>query len=129
LLLLPPAFYAFVFGEEFGAVRKVLLLLGPGILGLSLSTAYSHYFAGIGHYHINTIGSLLGFVVIVAGCYWLIPRHGLTGAAIAASCSYLVTSVYGLIRFHRFYRFGVLDLLPSKAEVELLNAQVRKLTG
>lgn len=88
LLFIPSGFYQFLFGEEFGDIRIVILSISPGVLLFSTSFILSSLYAGTGKYIYNTISSVVGLIVTVILVLILIPRYGIVGAGITASISY-----------------------------------------
>jgi O-antigen/teichoic acid export membrane protein len=106
LVLLPESFYLWLFGEGFIGVRKVIWILAPGVLVYNISLILGHYFSGIGKYYVNTIASSAGLVISLILFVLLIPAYVETGAGIAASISYLVTSLVVLIFFVRESKMG-----------------------
>ncbi len=117
LLFLPESVYRWVFGEEFGAAGKVVLYLAPGIAAFGLSTIFSHYFSGLGKYHINAVSSVIGLIATLVFCVWLIPQYHFIGAGMAASASYLAATLYLTWKFMKDSGSGPADLIPSKEDV------------
>jgi len=113
LLLLPESFFIFIFGQEFGAVREVIWYLSPGIGSFGLSIIFSHYFGGIGKYYINTIASFIGFIFMIGLSFILIPTYSYAGAGIAASVSYLSSSIFLIWMFVKETKFNMLAIIPS----------------
>jgi len=99
IVLLPRFLFGLIFGNEFTQVRNAIIFLSPGIVILSFGMILSHYFAGKGLYHINTIASLIGLLISIPGCFIMIPRFGYIGAAIVASVSYFMIVGYQLLIF------------------------------
>ena len=113
VMLTPERIYTLVFGSEFGETRNVMLLLGGGVLVFSINIILANHFAGTGRYKINMIASLIGLVVNATANVLLIPRFGLSGAAIAASITYCVIVVYTWLRFARESDIGWRDLVAD----------------
>src|SRR5690606_33036864 len=65
LLLIPNGLYGDLFGIEFMEIKSHLYFLSIGIIALSLSNAFSHYFAGIGKHSINTFSSIFGLILTI----------------------------------------------------------------
>jgi O-antigen/teichoic acid export membrane protein len=101
LVLLPEAFYLWLFGEGFTGVKEVIWILAPGVLVYNISLILGHYFSGIGKYYVNTIASSAGLIVSLILFVMLIPAYVEAGAGIAASISYFVTSMVVLVFFVR----------------------------
>ena len=126
ILLLPSAFFTFIFGPEFHYVKLTMVSLAAGILTLSVSITISPFFSGIGKPHHNTVSSAIGLVFTIVGGYVLIPKIGLIGAGISASISYTMATIYQVIVFARFARLKMKDLMVTKAEISMLRTEIKK---
>jgi len=126
LLLLPPSFYSEIFGPEFTEVRNILFLLAPGTLAFAMALMFSNYFAGLGLNAVNLYGSLAGLAVTVCAGIIIMPRYGMEGAAITASVSYLVTSVYLWRAYAGRTKTGVRELMPEKKDFAFIKKEVQK---
>ncbi|HEX5000861.1 MAG TPA: polysaccharide biosynthesis C-terminal domain-containing protein [Bacteroidia bacterium] len=126
LSLLPPSFYAYVFGEEFSGIGTQILLLSPGIMALAFATVLAHYFAGLGLNKLNLYTSLTGLAATVPAALVLIPLFGMNGAAIAVSISYMVTSTHLYIIFKKKTGMKLRELIPERADFEFVKTQFFK---
>lgn len=126
LLMIPDPIYGLVFGHDVKGVQPLLLLLVPGLLGMAASQAYSHYFSGTGLNRHNAIGSGIGLVCTLSFGFWLIPEHGLTGAAITASVAYSANALYQMVVFLRNTGSTLSDLLPRPSDLGLLRQAWRE---
>lgn len=99
LLCIPADWLTYLLGPDFTEIKSVLYYLAPGIIFLSVSSIFSHFFAGLGKYSINTKISGLGLIAIIILSYLLIPIYGIEGAAISASLVYLIQLIINLIVF------------------------------
>ena len=90
LIVIPEKLISLLFGGDFGEAKSILVYLAPGVVFMSISTIYSHYFAGLGKYKLNTMVSFIGLLAIAALSYSLIPIYGMKGAALATSIVYLI---------------------------------------
>jgi len=127
-VLIPAGWYEFVFGENFGGLKWVMIALVPGITGFGLTSIYGNYFGGIGRYDINFIGSLIGFVITLPLSFLFVKVYGILGAGVAASCSYLATSGYLMFRFGRYYPYTIRSFLITGADLALIRKQLKKVT-
>ena len=90
LIVIPEKLIRLLFGADFGEAKSILVYLAPGVVFMSISTIYSHYFAGLGKYKFNTMISSIGLLAIAVLSYSLIPIYGMKGAALATSIVYLI---------------------------------------
>ena len=119
LQFVPASFYRFLFGNEFGEVRMVILTVSPGILFFCISFILSGLFAGTGNYRYNTIASVAGLIVTLPLVVILIPRLGLTGAGITASISYCSHTAVKLSFFIRKFPVTARELRITKTDFQL----------
>ena len=118
LCLLPPQFYVFVFGKDFGEMASLIRILAPGILLYCIFLILGHYYSGIGRYQMNTFAALCGLVVTFVFGFTLIPRYGVTGAAITSTVSYAVNAVFLFVFFVKELHFKGRDFLLTKSEIQ-----------
>jgi O-antigen/teichoic acid export membrane protein len=100
-VLVPVKVYQLVFGAEFGIVRKYILYMIPGIMAISVSNLYGHYFAGTGKLNIIRNKSLIGLLAIIISMPFLIKAFQMEGVCIAVNISYILSSVYLWVYFRR----------------------------
>lgn len=67
----------------------------------------------------NAAMALGAFAILIAGIVLLVPRHGLLGAAIAASVSMVVMGVAALVRGHLRFGIGLREVAGTLAAVGL----------
>ena len=114
LVCLPVSFFEWLFTDDFGQVKQVILFMSPGLLCLSGHMIFTHYFSGTGIPKYNLYASLVGLAVTVPVTFILIPIIGIMGAAISFSCTYAAIVVYQWFVFKRFAEVKAKDLLLSK---------------
>ena len=118
LCLLPPQFYVFVFGKDFGEMASLIRILAPGILLYCIFLILGHYYSGIGRYQMNTFAALCGLVVTFVSGFTLIPKYGVTGAAITSTVSYAINAVFLFVFFVKESHFKGRDFLLTKSEIQ-----------
>ncbi|MFP4023315.1 MAG: polysaccharide biosynthesis C-terminal domain-containing protein [Thiohalospira sp.] len=118
LIFIPSEVYQFIFGDEFINMQAIIQSLSPGIFFFSISFIISSYFSGIGKHHINSISSVVGVIVIIFLSLFLIPRYGVIGAGIAASLSYLSTTMVKLISFCIIGEISLRKFLITKTDLK-----------
>ena len=101
LFILPKELFGFIFGAEFTDVKKILMMLAPGILAISISNVIGNYFSAIGKLKILIVKSGIGLIATIILSFLLIPGLGITGAGIVNSSAYIISS--GVL-FYWFYR-------------------------
>lgn len=100
-----------VFGQRFdGAVVPFLIVL-PGAVLLSVWKVVANGLAGLGHPAAKVPSAALGAVLGLALDLWLIPAHGIRGAAAAAAIAYAATTLALLPAAGRIVGAPVVDFL------------------
>ena len=113
------------FGPEFGAAHGVILALAPGILLNGAGMQASTYFAGVGRYGVNNRATLLGLALAVPGCLLLVPRLGITGAALSMTLAYAAATLHLFGHYRRAIGATWADLLPGWEDVRWLLQQLQ----
>ncbi len=101
LLLIPQQFFAWIFGPQFIGVKRVLLLMAPGVLAIAASNVFGNYFSAIGKLKILIAKSAIGLIITILLSIFLIPRFDIDGACIVNSSSYIISSIILIIWFKR----------------------------
>jgi O-antigen/teichoic acid export membrane protein len=112
LALLGPLLISIVFGPAFSASYAPLLALLPGIVLLGGGKVLTSELAGRGYAHYNSINAGMALVLTVVLDLALIPRLGVTGAAIASTVAYsviFVTAVFFYLLVSRRSRTAASD--------------------
>ena len=118
LCLLPPQFYVFVFGKDFGEMAHLIRILAPGILLYCVFHILGHYYLGTGRYQMNTFAALCGLVATFVCGFTLIPKYDVTGAAITSAVSYTVNAIFLFVFFVKESRFKGRDFILTKSEIQ-----------
>ena len=87
--LLGPFLVVGVFGPAYATAADLVRLLLPGIVAMSVSKILTRYFASRNLHQFNTYWIVMAVAVNAAANWILIPRLGVSGAAIAASVAWV----------------------------------------
>jgi O-antigen/teichoic acid export membrane protein len=110
----------YLFSPEFQGIRRVIRGLAAGIVALGCNSILSHYFIGTGRVRYSAACSCLGLLALLAAGTFLIPAHGVFGAALSTSIAFVAMLAFSLVAFVRLTRTPPRDLLPSRRDfVEL----------
>jgi O-antigen/teichoic acid export membrane protein len=101
MISVPETFYRFVFGNDFGDVKRYIIYLIPGIISIAVSNLYGHYFAGTGKLKILRNKSLIGLAATLILLPVLIKKYQLTGVCITLNVSYIISSFYLWFNFRK----------------------------
>ncbi|MBR1514862.1 MAG: polysaccharide biosynthesis C-terminal domain-containing protein [Bacteroidales bacterium] len=126
LALLPPQVYVFIFGQDFSAMAPTIRILAPGILFYCIFLILGHYYSGIGRYQMNTFAALCGLAATCIFGFTLIPRFGITGAAITSAISYTINAVFLFVFFLKESHFKGRDFLLTKKEITDYVAEMKQ---
>ncbi|MEH6552224.1 MAG: flippase [Pseudomonadales bacterium] len=85
-----------IFGADYGGSISPLVLLIPGVVLLGVAKVWANDLAARGRPELNMYTSFVTLIINVVGNVVLIPRYGLSGAAVATTLSYAVCSVITL---------------------------------
>jgi O-antigen/teichoic acid export membrane protein len=122
-----------LFGSEFEPAVKPILWLLPGIVTLSGSKVLNSYFFSQARMGVSSIVALVALMVTVACDVLLIPRFGISGAAIASSIAYTASFVVSLYYYQRISGNDPWAcLIPKVADIDLyldLARRLRKARG
>ncbi len=104
-------FIAYIFGNDYlGSVTPLLALL-PGVVVFSSARVLANDLAARGKPELNMHASALSLVVNISANIMLIPKYGLTGAAMATSLCYVSTYVYIVHMYCRLTDVAVKEVM------------------
>jgi len=126
LCLLPPQFYIFVFGSDFGEMAHLIRILAPGVLLYCIFLILGHYYSGTGRYQMNTFAALCGLAATCILGFTLIPKYDVTGAAITSAVSYTMNAVFLFVFFLKESHFKGKDFILRKSEVQNYIAEMKQ---
>jgi len=108
----------FFYGEAYAPSVIPLWLLMPGVVALSISKVLCGDLAGRGLLQYGAYSSAISLVVTVVCDLLLIPRWGITGAAVASSMSYCIAALVVLFFYVRVSGNGLtIVLIPRREDV------------
>ena len=118
VLCIPEWVYTEVlFTQEFAGIRDVIAGLSVGIVAFGGNRILSHYFIGTGRVRVSAACSLVGLVLLCASAAVLVPRWGVTGAAVASSVAYVGLLTFSVVVFLRITGTKVMELLPDPVSI------------
>ncbi len=117
LCLVPNAWILEVFGKDISGTKPVIYGLSIGVMAVAISQSFSHFLSGIGKYSFLIVGAILGLLPILLAGNVVVTNHGLIGAAVLTSVSYLISSVYLGVVFYKQSGLGIKEILLSKTNL------------
>lgn len=125
-IVLPESVFALI-GKSYTGTKLIILSLTVGIMSNAVAMMFSHYFAGLGKPHHNTVGSSIGLIFTLSLGFWLIPTYGILGAGITASFSYFASLLYLFIAFWKAAKPAARDFLITMQDYRMLKDELNKL--
>ncbi|MDR2384359.1 MAG: polysaccharide biosynthesis C-terminal domain-containing protein [Tannerella sp.] len=89
----------YLLSAEFAGIRKIIIGLSVGIVAFGSNRILSHYFTGSGKVKYSAYSSITGLAVLLIAGYILIPKYGVSGAAITTSIAYCCMLLFSIIVF------------------------------
>lgn len=114
LILAKPLIY-FLFGPRFLPALRPLIILLPSIVAFSLAKVLASDLLGRGRPELNTLAACVSLAVNIPLNLFLIPRLGITGAALATTVAYTLATLVTVIAFVKISRVPWRDTLWIKA--------------
>jgi len=122
LWLVAPLMLRILFGEKFVPATSAFRWLLVAAVVWSLGSIVISALRGFGYPGMSTIARFSGAVVTAVGLLILLPRFGITGAAIASLIGYTVMLTVALVGFVKKRRLGLWSCLrPQKRDVIIPN--------
>lgn len=110
-------------GRRFEAAVVPLCALVPGLVAMSVNYVFSNYYAAKNLSLLNAGCFAVGMAVDIGVDLWLIPRMGVTGAAVGSTISYFVITACYLMLLH--WREG----LPLKSVLVVNREDILAIRG
>ena len=125
LALISHWFINLFFGGSYSQSVIPFLYLIPGVVIFSMSKVLANDFIGRGYPEINTYIAFITALCNLGLNFWLIPKYGIKGAAIATTSSYLLDTLMkscyfsfkNNISFSEFYFIKLSDLTLYKNQI------------
>jgi O-antigen/teichoic acid export membrane protein len=122
-----------IYGEDYRASVLPFLILLPGMVLLTIYTVLGQYFTAMDRQGVNIAIQSASVVVNVLLNLWLIPRHGILGAAAASAASYaleatLITAAFVVSsrrRLDEVFLLRLEDLDPYRRRARVLWRRLR----
>ena len=125
--LLPTSLFEWLFSKEFSEIRKVIVLMAPGIVFFSAHNILANHFQGTGQPKYNLYASLIGLGITIPCVYLLIPWLGIAGAAISTSLTFAFIFIYQWIVFHKMTGIKLSQLVPNKEDWQWAKEECRNI--
>lgn len=130
ICLIPRAVFAWIFTDEFSAIKDVLISLSPGMVFIAADMIFSHYFSGVNKIRYNLYATFIGLGITIISISTLIPMYGIVGAGISVSLTYFGAILYKWIIFKKINKTKTKELIPTlkdfKTLIKNIKAQIFK---
>ena len=105
-----------IFGARFLPALEPLRIFLPGIVSLSINKVLCYELVGRGKPLVGSLAGLVALIINIPLNIILIPTWGISGAALATTISYSVSSIIPLYAFTRISQNSLLDTLVIKRQ-------------
>lgn len=111
----------FVYGSAYAGATSAMLILLPGILFACVPKIASPWFYAQGKPQVHLYITFVAFAVNLVANFLLIPRFGISGAALASSISYILYGAWYLAQLAIGEGFGFAALLkPGRGDLQII---------
>ena len=118
VLCIPEWVYTeWLFTREFAGIRSVIAGLSVGIVAFGGNRILSHYFIGTGRVRTSAACSCIGLALLCASAAVMVPRWGVTGAAVASSVAYVGMLTFSVVVFLRTTGTKAGELWPDPISI------------
>ena len=118
VLCIPEWVYTeWLFTREFAGIRNVIAGLSVGIVAFGGNRILSHYFIGTGRVRTSAACSCIGLALLCASAAVMVPRWGVTGAAVASSVAYVGMLTFSVVVFLRTTGTKAGELWPDPISI------------
>ncbi len=93
LLVIPESWIVWILGEGFKGIKMPMMILSFGVLMISYSAIFSHYFSGTGVLKYNAVSNTVACLFTILFSHLFIQKWDLGGAALVAGLSYAIEAV------------------------------------
>ena len=126
-----PALIAALFGPAFAPVGGVLRILLLGIAAMSVSGVLSNYFTlALGKPEQSLVIAGMGALTSIALGIVLVPRLGITGAAISVAVSYICSATLYVLLFTRATHIALRDIIVlRRADLQAYTSLIARSVG
>ncbi len=120
MILIPESVYLSIIGDQWLGIHELLVRLAPAICLLAISNILSHFFSGLGQYHINTFSAIIGLGLTIIFAFILIPENGIIGCIQTITISYSCKTAFQLWHFYKNKSFSIKDLVLNATDMSYL---------
>lgn len=93
-----------LFGNAYSYATVSLIILATGYFVYSITGPARNLLNALGRTEYALINCMITVAISVTGCFFLIPKIGIAGAAIYTAASFATTNVLALIELNKFMR-------------------------
>jgi O-antigen/teichoic acid export membrane protein len=122
-----PWLFPFLFGPSFERMYAIFLGFLPGLFAVCSSTFFTAYYFGTWKLKYNLVSAAILLLSMGALYFPFSKVGGLEGAALAFSCSALLSFVYDMVIFRKYVRYSFADLLLlQKKDIDSIRVFLRQ---
>lgn len=107
----------FLFGRAFLPSARPFLILVPGFIAFSFWKIFAYGLMAQGYPQKYSLTSILAFLIMIAADFLLVPRMGISGAALASTAAYLLATGAMIFIYRNTTGTSLRDMLiPYKSD-------------
>ena len=127
ILTLPDSFYVAVFGEYYSGINHSVKWFAPGAIAYNAYMVYQSYYLSKARYSGLIFINIIGFCAAIVAGYLFIPTKFFSGAAGAASLSFIVCAVLLYLKFSYDSKQSYLKILPDRGDFSFINSYLKSI--
>jgi O-antigen/teichoic acid export membrane protein len=113
LLVIGAPLIRFVYSDEYASAYAPLAILLGGVVAFGVANVLMNDVVGRGHPGLISVNAAIGLALTAGLDLWLIPSHGMNGAALASTIVYLVNAMLAVVFYFRVSRVRPADFIRS----------------
>lgn len=127
LYFLPDIVYHSLFGNYYVGINKSLKWYIPGVIVYNFYLVFQSYYLGLGQYRKLIIINAISFIGMVIAAFGWIPTYFFSGAAAAASISFMISSFLLTFDYLKSTQQSFQILLPEKEDWFFINSILKSI--
>ncbi len=127
LFSMPDSFFTGLFGKAYSGINWSVKWFAPGVIAYNVYLVYQSYYLSEGRYGGLIFINIFSFAIAVIAGYLFIPTKYFSGAAGAASLSFVVASILLYVKFTVETKQSFRSIFPNKGDILFINNFVKSI--
>lgn len=121
LFTVPDTFFTTLFGKAYSGINWSVKWFAPGVIFYNVYLVYQSYYLSKGRYGGLIFINIISFSTAVIAGYLFIPSKYFSGAAGAASLSFVIAAALLYFKFIFETKQPIWSILPDKSDFQFIN--------